>query len=509
MTNVKITGHIPKWVSETVFYQIFPDRFARSKRPSQCGVFESWSSPPNYFGFKGGDLWGLLDKLDYLQELGVNGVYLNPIFTSTANHRYHTHDYFNVDPILGGNEALRTLIDEMHRRSMRIVLDGVFNHASRGFLQFNHTLENGSFSPYLDWFHFNREWLENGHSFKAYSHPHEFANEPSAPAVDRFGYHAWWDMPALPKFNTQNPEVREFILSVAEFWIDFGIDGWRLDVPEEIPDAEFWRTFRARVKARNPDAYIVGEIWHEAPRWLEGDQFDAVMNYPLGKAAIGYFFASSLNFEQFKMCGYKEIRPLNTHEFAETLTHLTRIYSPEVTISQMNFVGSHDTPRILNCGLGDLHGLKMLFLCLFTFPGAPCIYYGDEIGMAGNHDPDCRRSFDWDDRTWNHELREFVQRLITARRRLSALQKGSLAVVESSEELLVLARHDGRSMCFTAFNTSLTERVFRISQEFAGAAQMHDILNGTSLRAESNVFSMRLPPRSGGLYSVEANETVR
>jgi cyclomaltodextrinase len=501
MTSNKTIGHIPEWVSRTVFYQIFPDRFARSGRKTQAGEFEDWLSEPNLYGFKGGDLWGILEKLDYLQELGVNGIYLNPVFTSTANHRYHTHDYFNVDPILGGNAALRALIDEMHRRSMRIVLDGVFNHASRGFFQFNHALENGKHSPYLSWFFFNRGMLDGGQQIKAYCDSHRLPGESSLPIFERCGYEAWWNLPALPKFNTNNPEVREFIFSVAEFWIDFGIDGWRLDVPEEIDDVEFWRTFRTRVKARNPEAYIVGEIWHEAPRWLEGDQFDALMNYPFGKAAIGYFFAQSLNYEQFKLCGYKDIHPLNTQEFATKIVNLSRIYSPEVTMSQMNFIGSHDTPRILNCGRGDVPGLKLLFLCLFIFPGSACLYYGDEIGIAGNHDPDCRRSFDWDDKTWNHELLDFIRSLVSARLKLTALQIGKLSVVECTEELLVLLRADDNSKCFAVFNTSLVEKEFSFSKDLKLAEKIFDILSGSELMAVNGSFSVSLPPRSGGLYS--------
>ena len=203
----------------------------------------------------------MAEHLDYLADLGINAIYFNPIFRSGSNHRYHTHDYYQVDPMLGGNAAFRTLLDAAHARGIRVILDGVFNHASRGFFQFHDILENGPDSAYLDWF------TMKGWPLRPYGSKHP-------------NYQCWWGLSALPKFNTATPAVREFLWGVAEYWIKFGIDGWRLDVPTEIDDDEFWREFRRRVKAANPEAYIVGEIWHDAQRWLGGDQSDAVMNYP-------------------------------------------------------------------------------------------------------------------------------------------------------------------------------------------------------------------------------------
>ena len=253
----------PDWVKSAIFYQIFPDRFARSRAVPKPGNLERWDHPPTNHGFKGGDLIGVVERLDYLQDLGITAIYFCPIFQSTANHRYHTYDYYRVDPILGGDAALQRLLDEAHRRGIRIVIDGVFNHASRGFYQFNHLLENGPVSPYLDWFQVQGWPL---HAYEGHISPN---------------YSAWWNLHALPKLNTQTPAVREFLLGVAQHWIEQGVDGWRLDVPNEIDDDEFWREFRRRVKDANPDAYIVGEIWGDASRWLQGDQFDAVMNLSL------------------------------------------------------------------------------------------------------------------------------------------------------------------------------------------------------------------------------------
>jgi len=272
----------PEWVKDAVFYQVFPDRFARSQAVPRPANLQPWGAPPTNHGFQGGDLVGVTEKLDYLTDLGINAVYLNPIFQSASNHRYHTHDYYRVDPLLGGDDALRRLLDAAHARGMRVILDGVFNHASRGFFQFNHVLECGPQSPYVDWFH-----------VKGYPlHAYDTSQQPN--------YSAWWNLHALPEFNTDNPAVRRFIFDVARHWIEFGADGWRLDVPSDIDDDDFWREFRRVVKAANPEAYLVGEIWVDevdrtGERWLQGDQFDGIMNYGFTAACIGFFVGDWLD----------------------------------------------------------------------------------------------------------------------------------------------------------------------------------------------------------------------
>jgi glycosidase len=260
----------PEWVKHAVFYQIFPDRFAKSSQLEKPNNLEPWDSEPTAYGYKGGDLLGVIEHLDHIQELGVTAIYFCPIVQSASNHRYHTHDYYRVDPLLGGNEALDALLTECKRRGLRVVLDGVFNHASRGFFQFNDVLENGAVSPWLDWFSFTE------HPANAY----DLTRPP--------GYTAWIGKHPLPKFNTDNPQVREYIMRVGEYWMRKGIDGWRLDVPFEIKTPGFWQEFRQRIKAINPKAYIVGEVWWDSREWLQGDQFDGVMNYLFAGAAIAF-----------------------------------------------------------------------------------------------------------------------------------------------------------------------------------------------------------------------------
>lgn len=417
----------PAWVTDSVFYQIFPDRFAQSTRLSKQGLrLEEWEAPPTTYGFKGGDLLGVAEHLDYLLDLGVNALYLNPVFASASNHRYHTYDYYNVDPLLGGNAALRELLDAAHARGIRVILDGVFNHASRGFWQFHHTLESGEASPYVDWFHFDAERLTRRRHWGAYPSPEEqqaILKEGSLRAV---GYQGWWELPALPKFNTNSPAVREFLYGVAQHWTRFGIDGWRLDVPNEINDDEFWREFRRRVRSINSDIYVVGEIWNDARRWLQGDQFDATTNYPLTAACLGFLCGDHLDLQQTLRAGgyHGQVWRMDARAFAERIDSHLRLYRPEVTRVQLNLLDSHDTARFITCSSGDLGSLKLALTFLMTFPGAPCIFYGDEIGLAGGHDPQCRQAFPWARHHWNLDLLEFTRNLIRLRRSSAELRWG-------------------------------------------------------------------------------------
>ncbi|MDX1687674.1 MAG: glycoside hydrolase family 13 protein [Candidatus Promineifilaceae bacterium] len=426
----------PEWVKDAVFYQIFPDRFAMSDRVSKPTNLQAWEASPTYHGFKGGDLLGVLEKLDYLEDLGINAIYFNPIFASAANHRYHAHDYYRVDPILGGNDAFFELLEAAHQRNIRIILDGVFNHASRGFFQFHHLLENGEESPYVDWFHVH-DWPINAY------HEHERPN-----------YAAWWGLHALPKFNTDHPPVREYLWDVATYWLEQGIDGWRLDVPAEIDDDDFWREFRRRCKAVKPDAYLVGELWGEAHRWLQGDQFDAQMNYPFTRAAFGFFGGHNLNQSGTVHTGLGYIEPLTGQQFADCLDELHHAHDPEIVLAQMNVLSTHDTPRLYTIVNQDVDTMRLIFLCQMTIAGAPNIYYGDEIGLPGGRDPDCRRGFPWDKKeSWKTALREDVRRYISLRHAAPELRRGTFQILHASEHAVAYCRQHKEQLAVVAFNT--------------------------------------------------------
>jgi neopullulanase len=434
----------PEWVKHAVFYQIFPDRFARSTaNQSGRGIyFKPWGTPPGEQGFQGGDLYGVAEKLDYLQDLGVDAIYLNPIFMAAANHRYNTYDYLQVDPLLGGDAALRFLLDEAHRRGMRIILDGVFNHCGRGFWPFHHLLENGLNSPYADWF--------ITHDFPLNPYPQE--GKPGGKKA-RLNYAAWWDIAELPKLNTNNPGVRDYLFKVARHWLEFGSDGWRLDVPEEIKDDSFWREFRQVVKSMNPEAYIVGEIWHPAQHHLQGDMFDAVMNYLITRPILCFFGADSLN----TAWHHSELRlnPMEGIEFAQEIEQMWKLYDWEIHFAQLNMLDSHDMPRALWLLGEDKSALRLAVLCQMTMPGAPCIYYGDEIGMSSPGDPDCRGGYPWRrPQTWDTSLLDFYKAAIALRKAYPALRTGDFAFVHHSEKTVAYRRRLGDQRLLVVFNAA-------------------------------------------------------
>ncbi|HEX6507820.1 MAG TPA: glycoside hydrolase family 13 protein [Chloroflexota bacterium] len=486
--------HTPSWVQDAIFYQIFPDRFAMSPAVAKPGNLEPWDSPPTIHGFKGGDLLGVAEHLDYLRDLGINAIYFCPIFKSTANHRYHTYDYCNVDPILGGNEAFFRLLDEAHRRSIRVVLDGVFNHSSRGFFQFNHILENGIKSPYLDW-------------FTVYKWP----LQPYGPGSEQCGYWAWWGDPALPKFNTNSQAVREFLWGVGEYWIERGVDGWRLDVPNEIDDDEFWREFRRRVKTANPEAYIVGEIWGDARRWLTGDQFDAVMNYLFTRACLGFFSsARGIDTSVIEGTGLNPVPALHADEFKHVIEDLLRLYPWPATLAQLNVLDSHDTARFLTIARGDESALRLALLFQMTFPGAPCIYYGDEIGMRGGITvEDARRAFPWDRSVWNEELRQYVKRVIALRHAHPVLRRGSFQTLSVGSGVYVFCRRSGQDVAIVALNALETASAADVMiPEEAIEASVRQVLGDATMSvSRGSVSSWCIPPRSGSVLVAKLEAT--
>jgi neopullulanase len=443
----------PEWVRDAVFYQIFPDRFARSARLEAPGPWEPWDTPPTLHGFKGGDLFGVTERLPELAELGITALYLSPIFASASNHRYHAYDYLAVDPLLGGDAALRELLDTAHGLGIRVILDGVFNHCGRGFWPFHHVVENGAQSPYRDWFHLDPDVLAGDRGLN----PYPDRGGPAAPQHTP-GYRAWWGLPALPKLNVENPRMRAYVMGVAEHWLRFGIDGWRLDVPAEIEDPTFWPEFRRRCRAVDPAAYLVGEIWDEAPDWLQGDRFDALMNYPLGTAIIGYASAGRLDMAVIEQHGTyrRTLGPLDARGFARRLDHLMNLYDPAITAVQFNLLGSHDAPRLLTLLRRDRAAARVAMLLQLVLPGAPCIYYGDELAMEGGNDPDCRRAYPAEPDAGDRDMRAFVRAMIAARRANTSLRRGSVRALAAEGHCLVLLREADGQRALVIVNAGTT-----------------------------------------------------
>jgi cyclomaltodextrinase len=371
--------HQPAWLAGTVFYQIFPDRFYNGDPSNDPPNKMKWGEKPTPSSMAGGDLAGIRQKLDYLEELGVKGIYTTPIFKSPTNHKYDTTDYYQIDPAFGTNEDFRKLVAEAHKRGMKFLLDAVFNHSGSEWAPFVDVRQNGEASPYKDWFY----------------NIHSFPPDPKACNYETFA----WNVPSMPKLDTSNPELKQYLLDVAAHWIkEYDIDGWRLDVANEI-DHEFWRDFRKVVKGAKPDAWILGEIWHNSFDWLQGDQYDSVMNYPWREA--------TLDFLQGK------IDPV---EYDQELTKIRYWYTAEAHRGLLNLLGSHDAPRVRTVLGGSREKAAQAALLLLTGESVPLIYYGDEIGMEGGPDPDCRRCYPWDQKEQQDlELFSLYKKLIAIR----------------------------------------------------------------------------------------------
>lgn len=355
----------PEWVNDTVWYQIFPDRFCNGDHsidPDNVVPWRNQGSVTNEECF-GGDFAGITQKLDYLSGLGINGLYLTPINEAPSNHKYDTTDYTKLDPRFGDEESFCTLVREAHKRGIRIMLDGVFNHCGYYFGPWQDVLAKGPESEYYDWFMINHWPIDrNGHAAKN---------------GDLYTF-AFFD--GMPKLNTNNPAVRKYFVDICAGWVEnYGIDGIRLDVANEVSHV-FCKELHARIKAINPDVYILGEIWHNALPWLRGDEFDAVMNYPLGQSIKDFWIDKSLTNEDFEF----------------TINRCYTSYMQQTNDVLFNLLDSHDTKRLRS----DVKNLDEYFAqiaTLFVMPGSPCIYYGTEIAMEGSYDPDCRRCMPWED----------------------------------------------------------------------------------------------------------------
>ncbi|WP_019499371.1 glycoside hydrolase family 13 protein [Pseudanabaena sp. PCC 6802] len=494
----------PEWVKHAVFYQIFPDRFAKGKVPSGTVTsrsLESWEAMPTLQGYKGGNLWGVIEKLDYLQNLGINAIYFTPIFQSACNHRYHTHDYYQIDPLLGGNAAFEQLLTAAHQRQIKIVLDGVFNHASRGFFFFNDILENGPHSPWVDWFKIE-DW-------------------PLCPYDgDRpANYVSWAGNRALPEFNHDNPDVREYIMRVGEYWIAQGIDGWRLDVPNCVKTPGFWQEFRDRVKAINPEAYIVGEIWDDASEWLDGTQFDGVMNYRFTEANVAFTAGDRVQIEYVRHhSSFQPYPALDAAGYAAKIEHLLALYPWEIQLTQLNLLDSHDTARLLAIAGGEKEdsleearsSVKLATLLLFTFPGAPSVYYGDEVGLAGGIDPDCRRAFP-PEAEWHGVTLDYHYQLIKLRHTYPALRIGKYRTLFAEGGVYAFARQLGNEVAIVAVNVSTEPKQISCEVKLEGNPQLPErIVYGVGITfswqnrdgseeftAIAPILSLLVPARSG------------
>ena len=404
----------PDWVRHTVWYQVYPDRFCRggSGRP---GALPWRHGPVTNAERFGGDLAGIAQKLPYLAGLGVNGLYLNPIFAARSFHKYDTTDYTRVDPDFGTEADLQELVRQAHANGIRVMLDAVFNHCGPGFAPWRDVVEKGPGSAWRDWFFVNRWPVEEGRTDDG--------------RYFSFSFHG-----GMPKLNTNHPAVQDYLIGLCEDWVRrYDIDGLRFDVGNEISHA-FLRRLRVRLKALKPDLYLLGEIWHDAPAWLEGDEYDAVMHYPLQSAVRRFFEDESLPARAF---GWQAGRCLAA-------------YAPQVSAAQFTLLDSHDTIRLRSRVRSEDEFWQQL-TALFTLPGSPCVYYGTELALEGGHDPDCRRCMPWDELdTDAGQARLDAMRSLIALRRTEPDLQGSEVTFCPGSGRLVRYRRGSVEVCLNA-----------------------------------------------------------
>lgn len=450
---------MPEWARGCVGYQIFPDRFRREPKEDDTETVEPWTSDrvQNEYRF-GGNLRGILKAVPYLKELGVKLIYTTPLFLSDSSHRYNTFDYFRIDPLLGTEDDLRELCDELHKNGMRIVLDGVFNHCGLEFAPFKDAVEKGEASVYRDWFFFDEKM------------PH--------------GYHTFGDWRYMPKLNLRNPDCAEYFLGVGRYWLEkCHVDGWRLDVsPEVWPD--FWRQYKKMMRSVNPESLMIAECWDDSREWLtQGDMFDSTMHYVLSRNIWS------------RLC----LHEITTRQFDWALNRAAMLYPQRIQEVLWTFLGSHDTQRVRTRAGGDIRMLYAASFFQFTYLGIPIIYYGDELGMEGGDDPFCRYPMRWND-VENNPVHAHYQKLAHIREKTPALRVGSFRTHTVMDNgLYAYLRETDAQQVLCVLNTGLEPVSARLElpSPMAGQAAVHDLYSRQSLPVEEGAVRVSLKAGEG------------
>ena len=415
---------VPQWAANKVVYQIFPSRFAATQPVDKKLWYKAPITPMDDLH---GNLRGIIEHLDYITDLGIDVVYLTPIFKSNSCHKYDTIDYYQVDPSFGTTEDLKELVQKSHERGMKVVLDAVYNHSGREFFAFQDILEKGEKSKYLDWYFIDElpprgEWGE-------------------IPNFKCFGYYG-----GMPKLNLKNPEVEKYITDVACYWIkECDIDGWRLDVGDEISHF-FWKNFRKAIKAVKKDMLIIGEIWHYAGDFLEGDEWDTVMNYPFYLNLIDLLADEKINVSQF----------------VQNLGYLKGRLNKKCYPLMWNLIDSHDTARFLHLCHDNKKKQHLAAAFQLLLPGMPMVYYGDEYAMPGANDPDCRRGMYWDEEYQDKEMYNWYKKLMQVRKTHACIVEGEMieTIANDDEDTIVMIRKNGEETIAMLFNCGNSAKEF-------------------------------------------------
>jgi len=396
--------NVPEWSKGVIYYQIFPERFRNGNKENDPKYTNNWYGPYDTAslgsnGFFGGDLEGVIQSIDYLNELGIEAIYFNPIFESVSSHKYDTKDYMKIDPHFGDEKVFEEMVNKLKENNIKVILDGVFNHSGDEFFAMQDIFKNQQKSKYLDWYYIKK-----------------FPVRKSSDS-----YESWWGYADLPKLNLDNFQVRSYIIQVLGKWMSYGIDGWRLDAVDQVKDS-FWELFYYPiVKEINPNTIISGEYWKDSTHYFNYPAFDVVMNYLFRDAVLGYAKGGSAS------------------NFVKNTDYLKE-YPPQIIHSLWNMLDSHDTSRVITELNGDINKLKIAVGIQMTFVGAPVIYYGDEIGLDGGKDPWCRKPFPWDEEFWNMDVFEYYKSLIKLRKEHEAVRYGEYEVIKKKLGALVYRR---------------------------------------------------------------------
>ncbi len=465
--RVEDMAHIPDWFRRAVVYQIYPDSFATSKGYISKQARTCEVNAQKYESKNGGTLQGIRENLPYLQELGITCIYMTPIFAAASWHKYDTVDYLQIDPCFGTKDEFRKLVSECHERHIRVILDGVFNHCGAGFFAFQDLLRNGESSRYRDWFYVKEFPVKGG----------------PKPNYECFAY-----VDFMPKLNTGNPEVARYFMDVGTYWIqEFDIDGWRLDVANEI-DHNFWREYRKAIRQVKDDAVLIGEIWDDSRSFLEGDQFDSVMNYNLTFAIVDAIARQEMT----------------AKEFAERTSYLLMRYREPMQQAQMNLIDSHDVPRFLSQAGGSREKLKLAVLFLLTHVGAPMIFYGDEQGISGWHEIEYRQPMTWS--AGDAELFSFYREMISLRKKYMDSVLSGYRIYYADEQILAYGCEKDGAGFLVAMNfcDEPQTRMISIPTELrAVKGEPKDFFTGNCFQVQSDKLLLTLKPWSYVLFPCE------
>jgi len=451
----KIDGYIaPKWATHQIYYQIFPERFKNGNDELTPKDAVAWGSEPDRENFMGGDIQGIIDGLDYIKDLGATCIYTTPIFSAPSNHKYDTIDYYEINPSFGNKDDLRKLVDEVHKRGMKILLDGVFNHSGYYWPPFQDVVKNGEKSKYKDWFYIQ-------------SYPVSLEDKN----YDCVGHYKW-----MPKINLENPETAEYFIKVGEYWIkEFGIDGWRLDVADEVPTA-FWEKFSKRLKELNSNILLLGETWGDAGKLVNGNRLDCAMNYLFRDAMVGWLAKN-------------EFKP---SEFDHLINKMLSLYPWDTNLRMYNPLDSHDTTRYLR-ETGD--NLKRYYLAIalqMTIPGCPAIFYGDEVGLTGDNDPGCRLCMQWDKSKQNLKLFDWYKKLIAIRKNTPALYEGDYhtELCDDENNVYAFSRNAKTESVIVIVNAGNKEYDAKITAETNG---YETVFGNCYVTEDANKLIVKLP----------------